>query len=242
MLVLVEQFDLLSTMISNDVSYLSSIILFIFFFFTIKLGYELYHFKEIYLNTISFSNNLSSNLKNVAIQNFNSLDKLNNNESIVIVKYIKTVGIFSLQKKEINEIKNNFENNITSKLEASWFVVDLLLKLGLIGTVIGFIIMLSAITEIENFDLSLMNELLQSMSGGMKVALYTTLTGLITSILLSMQCKYFESLVYKVFHACNSAIPHIDDEFYRILNDEKTTLFLSQYYSSILLLNLVILI
>ena len=41
-------------------------------------------------------------------------------------------------------------------------VVDLLLKLGLVGTVIGFIIMLSAITEIENFDFTLMNTLLQN--------------------------------------------------------------------------------
>ena len=101
---------------------------------------------------------------------------------------------------------------MTAKLETGWFVVDLLLKLGLVGTVIGFIIMLSAITEIENFDFTLMNKLLQNMSDGMKVALYTTLTGLVTSILLSMQYKYLETLVYKIFHTCNTCILFFDDE------------------------------
>ena len=37
-----------------------------------------------------------------------------------------------------------------------------------------------------------MNNLLLSMSSGMKVALYTTLSGLICSILLTIQNNYFE--------------------------------------------------
>ena len=41
--------------------------------------------------------------------------------------------------------------------------------------------------DIENFDLSLMQTLLQKMSAGMMIALYTTLTGLVSSILLAFQ-------------------------------------------------------
>jgi len=136
------------------------------------------------------------------------------------------MSIISLtsNNKEIEEARNSFENDLTSKLETGWFVVDLLLKLGLVGTVIGFIIMLSAITEIENFDLTLMNTLLQNMSDGMKVALYTTLTGLITSILLSMQYKYLEIFVYKIFHTCNTCLPFFDDELKKIYKDEKKIL------------------
>jgi len=40
-----------------------------------------------------------------------------------------------------------------------------------------------------------MNNLLLNMSAGMKVALYTTLTGLIGSILLTIQYNFFESKI-----------------------------------------------
>jgi biopolymer transport protein ExbB/TolQ len=73
----------------------------------------------------------------------------------------------------------------------------------LIGTVIGFILMLTSITIIENFDLTMMQDLLQKMSGGMKVALYTTLTGLITSILLSFQYKFLENKIFDIISLIN---------------------------------------
>ena len=61
------------------------------------------------------------------------------------------------------------------------------MKLGLLGTVVGFILMLLPVGEIEEFDPSLMQQLLSAMSGGMAVALYTTLAGLVTSTLLKLQ-------------------------------------------------------
>ncbi len=67
------------------------------------------------------------------------------------------------------------------------FVSDALLRLGLLGTIVGFIFMLLPIAEMEGFDAGMMQSLLTAMSGGMAVALYTTLTGLITSTLLKLQ-------------------------------------------------------
>ena len=60
---------------------------------------------------------------------------------------------------------------------------------------IGFIIMLSSLSTIDEMNLSKMNNLLLSMSSGMKVALYTTLSGLICSILLTIQNNYFENKI-----------------------------------------------
>lgn len=60
-------------------------------------------------------------------------------------------------------------------------------KLGLLGTVIGFILMLGAVTDISDFDVGTMQGMLRDMSGGMRVALFTTLSGLIGGILLGMQ-------------------------------------------------------
>ena len=80
-------------------------------------------------------------------------------------------------------------------VDNGFFVADILLKLGLVGTVIGFIIMLSSLSTIDEMNLSKMNNLLLSMSSGMKVALYTTLSGLICSILLTIQNNYFENKI-----------------------------------------------
>ncbi|MCG7932434.1 MAG: MotA/TolQ/ExbB proton channel family protein [Candidatus Thiodiazotropha weberae] len=71
--------------------------------------------------------------------------------------------------------------------EAGWFVSGLLIKLGLLGTVIGFVLMLAPVAELESFDLADIQGLLQRMTGGMGVALNTTLLGLVCSILLGLQ-------------------------------------------------------
>lgn len=67
-----------------------------------------------------------------------------------------------------------------------WFVADLLLSLGLLGTVIGFILMLAPISSLDTQDQAAIKEALATMSGGMAVALYTTLTGLIGGMLLKV--------------------------------------------------------
>jgi hypothetical protein len=68
-----------------------------------------------------------------------------------------------------------------------WFIADLLLSLGLLGTVIGFIVMLGPISGLDAGDQSAIKGALAAMSGGMAVALYTTLTGLIGGMLLKIQ-------------------------------------------------------
>ena len=67
------------------------------------------------------------------------------------------------------------------------FVSDVLIKLGLLGTIVGFILMLLPVSEIDEFEPALMQQLLAAVSEGMAVALYTTLTGLVTSTLLKLQ-------------------------------------------------------
>ena len=82
------------------------------------------------------------------------------------------------------------------------FVSEVLLKLGLMGTVLGFILMLMPIAEIKTFEPQALQILLSSMSGGMAVALYTTLTGLITSTLIKFQYYLADSTVLRMTEAC----------------------------------------
>ncbi len=77
---------------------------------------------------------------------------------------------------------------------------DILLKLGLTGTVVGFILMLLPIGDMKDFDPQKIQPLLSSMSGGMAVALYTTLSGLVTSTVLKFQYFLLDDSLSKLIN------------------------------------------
>lgn len=79
------------------------------------------------------------------------------------------------------------------------FASDTLMKLGLLGTIIGFIIMLAPIAGLDASDKSMMKSSMGLMSDGMAVAMYTTLAGLVGSILLKIQYYMLDSATAKVF-------------------------------------------
>ena len=82
---------------------------------------------------------------------------------------------------------------IANRHASGHFVSDALLRLGLLGTVVGFILMLAPVARMDAFDPTSARTLLQDMSGGMAVALYTTLCGLVTSILLKLQYQILDT-------------------------------------------------
>lgn len=73
-----------------------------------------------------------------------------------------------------------------------YVVADLMLKLGLLGTVIGFIFMLGSLVDLNSIDINVMQKLLAQMSGGMKVALFTTLTGMSCGVLLNIKYQLLD--------------------------------------------------
>ena len=79
------------------------------------------------------------------------------------------------------------------------FVSDTLMKLGLLGTIIGFIIMLAPIATLDAADKIAMKSSMGLMSDGMAVAMYTTLAGLIGSILVRIQYYMLDAATQRVF-------------------------------------------
>lgn len=73
-----------------------------------------------------------------------------------------------------------------------WFAVDVMIRLGLIGTVAGFILMLSTVEDLGEADLGSIQRLLVSMGTGMRVALHTTLAGLSAGLLLALQYQLID--------------------------------------------------
>ena len=97
----------------------------------------------------------------------------------------------SLEKNEDKDVLiNAFESEFEKKISYGVVASDVALKLGLLGTIIGFILMLKPIADLNSTSPEDLKMALSSMSSGMAVALYTTLTGLIVSTLLRIQFHF----------------------------------------------------
>ena len=86
----------------------------------------------------------------------------------------------------------NMEKEISGSHDFGWLVADMMIKLGLLGTVIGFIVMLGSVAVIENADITTIQNMLTDMSSGMRIALFTTLTGLLAGLLLGLQYHFLD--------------------------------------------------
>lgn len=72
---------------------------------------------------------------------------------------------------------------------------DLLYKLGMLGTMVGFVMMLNSMGDMANFDIDTLRGALQKMIAGMAVSLLTTIAGLIGGILLRLEYNIADALV-----------------------------------------------
>ena len=104
------------------------------------------------------------------------------------------------------------DTRLRSGYAFGFIVADLMLKLGLLGTVIGFIIMLGSLSDLNSVDITVMQSLLAEMSSGMKVALYTTLVGMLAGIALNIK---FNLLDWSVDHLLNDIKENISRESLR---------------------------
>ena len=94
-----------------------------------------------------------------------------------------TLSKFIDDKKEDKHIVEKIEH----LMEVGWFTSDLCLTIGMIGTVAGFIMMLSGFATVDTNDIKTVQDLIKTLGTGMSTALYTTLMGLICSAGLKVQ-------------------------------------------------------
>jgi len=79
------------------------------------------------------------------------------------------------------------------QIDVGWFIAESCLALGMVGTVTGFLYMLgTAFENIDITDATTLQDALASMAKGMSTALYTTLTGLIASLIIKVQLVNYE--------------------------------------------------
>lgn len=88
---------------------------------------------------------------------------------------------------------------IKGRTELGWFSAGLHIKLGLLGTVIGFVIMLGSIGSASDLQSQGLDALVRGMGVGMRVSLYHTIAGLIGSMLVGLQMLVIDRASDRLF-------------------------------------------
>ncbi len=79
------------------------------------------------------------------------------------------------------------------RADVGWFISEACLAIGMVGTVTGFLLMLgTAFKDLDVTNVVSLQDALANMALGMSTALYTTLIGLICSLLIKVQLVNFE--------------------------------------------------
>jgi len=184
---LLWHFGLFGQLIEQDITYLSTIILILFLAITLYLGIASWRLSK-------------------QIRLAHSYDQ-NNNANSWAADHIR---LLMWQREQSNNESESLLARLIEKIHrghsTGWFFSDILMRLGLIGTVIGFVLMLSSVYQLKDDDVHALKQLLGTMGSGMQVALYTTLSGLGTAMLVGMQCQWLDrcadGLISKIIELC----------------------------------------
>jgi hypothetical protein len=106
------------------------------------------------------------------------------------------IGTFVISSLAVGYIglKNTTWDTIESISNYVWFASEVMITLGMIGTVAGFLIMLNtAFSGLDVNDVRNIQQAISDMAIGMSTALVTTLVGLICSTLIKVQILVYEN-------------------------------------------------
>ena len=110
---------------------------------------------------------------------------------VILVIFVWQTIMCGFALQEVSS--RGYDKDVDRKLERGWFYSDVVLSIGMVGTVIGFMMMLSGFSNIDFENIESVQSLIGEMGYGMSTALATTLVGLIASILLKLQFFLLET-------------------------------------------------
>ena len=193
--VILWDYGFLAYLFENDTSGISSLIIAVF---GLSSLYCLWHLFELSaelaaLETLSDGIEEQPGMGAEAV-----LARVSGNRRIHHVARDLTLVRRALDNSSPETLLQAFSSECRAPVRLGVFVSDTLYKLGLLGTVIGFILMLVSMRDLGEFDVETMREALQQMTGGMAVALLTTITGLSCGVLLRMQFNLLDRLALRI--------------------------------------------
>ena len=167
--------NLFSLILASDKSYMASLTMSLVVVMTLHCGWHIFH-------TSRHSRSAQRWLDE------KTLLATQASQSVFVQRFVNDISVYPADdiddKDAILEIH---ADAVRSPTELGWFFVDLAVRLGLLGTIIGFILIFASLDNIDIEGGDDLKNLLIAMSGGMGTALYTTLTGLVGASVLSFQ-------------------------------------------------------
>ena len=146
------------------------------------------------------------------VDNINAVDftKISFGIFALFIGFTIRNGIISHKMCKIGDkIKEEEVLDLSRKTEFGWFIADALLALGMIGTVLGFIFMLStSFAGITIINTAALQGALTKMSMGMSTALYTTAVGLICGLILKVQLFDLSNQLDRLSRLCGCEDPN----------------------------------
>lgn len=200
--VVLWDYGFLGYMFANDPSRISSLIIGVFAAFSLYCVYAIF----------------DSSRELRALETISG--KLENGEKLIRADEIVQIGGFDLsihrplggflhdaalktrraEDNQLDVLLQAFSAQMRRPGRLGIFVADVLYKMGMLGTVIGFIAMLASMRDLGEFDVETMRMALQQMTGGMAIALLTTITGLVCGVLLRLQFNILDTLCQRIVH------------------------------------------
>ncbi|MEM0909550.1 MAG: MotA/TolQ/ExbB proton channel family protein [Pseudomonadota bacterium] len=178
-LIIVNDLGVLPVVIASDVTRICALVLLIFILTSVHCGYRSWFIAHQFmaLSTLQSGLKITSGHINKRLEDYpESLAK----QYLVATRNLDSESDATQQGELLVE-------GIRGSHKVGWFIVGVLIKLGLLGTVIGFVMMLGTVSDLDTLDISGVKQLMQQMTKGMGIAMNTTMVGLISSILLGLQ-------------------------------------------------------
>jgi hypothetical protein len=136
-----------------------------------------------------------------------SIDGLSNDDTStkgLIADHIRNVVTKAKLQGAVRLDQTLLLRNLAGQLRGSnhfgSFASDTLMKLGLLGTIVGFIMMLAPVAGLDADNRGALKSSMTLMSDGMAVAMYTTLAGLVGSILIKIQYYMLDDATARLFN------------------------------------------
>lgn len=171
---------ILGAILQQDITRISTIILFVFFGACVHCAWRSFYLARQALMLAYLQDELVK--EDSAVQ----LLSLFPRGSCLAQEYL--VGLYqgrdAQDKVLLSEI---MAESLRGTHQVGWFIAGIVIKLGLLGTVVGFVLMLSSVSGLDKLDITDIKQLMQQMTQGMGVAMNTTLVGLISSMALGIQ-------------------------------------------------------
>jgi len=199
--VLAWQQGVLYLLFTTDRSRISVAISLLYFCVTIHCAMRVFHISS-QINNARKVEIMIVKKKNLKLDILDDKVKIDNDQFLpdcLVTEYIHDLISKTNAERDNPDIRNTgsdhieyYESKLKSPHEIGWFIADIMIKMGLLGTIVGFILMLGSISNITDFDITTIQKILSHMSSGMGTALYTTLAGLVCSMLAATQYQMLD--------------------------------------------------